>query len=119
KGSGGKAGGESDHSAEQHRAPRKGALQWLAFKANRAARGFVDARNGIENSGFSRAIGADDREDFAWLDAQIDPVNRGQTAEFHGQFVDFNERHGVLPCEVRVGRATTGADLPGGTASSR
>ena len=73
-------------------------LDFLSLKDNLAAGGNIDAADGIEQRGFSRAVGADDAQGFPFVNRKIKAVDGLQTTEIHLQIFDSHQFiHGYLP----------------------
>ena len=70
---------------------RRGVPDLGALEPDRAGVGAVDAGDDVEQRGLARAVGADEAQDLAPLDREIDPVERGHAAEFLGEPAHFEE----------------------------
>src|SRR5262249_19004308 len=66
----------------------------LAVERHAPAQRPQEAAEKIEQCGLAGPVGADDREDFALVDRERDPVHGGNPAELHGEIVGDQQAHG-------------------------
>jgi hypothetical protein len=64
------------------------------------------ADDGLEESGFAGAVGADDRDDLSGVDAEIDAVHGFEIAVKYGEPFDLEKRG------VRSGHRAASLQLP-------
>jgi hypothetical protein len=83
---------------------RRAADQVLAFQADRALLGPVDAVDAVEDRGLAGAVGPDHREHLAGPDLERDAVERGHAAEPQRHVLDREQRLGGRLPRRRLGR---------------
>src|SRR5690554_7495057 len=74
-------------------------LNFLAFKNDFAAGRLVKTTHAVEYSGFPCAVGADNGNDFPFLNVQRNAVYRQQTTKAHGQIFYF--KHCLSPLLIQ------------------
>ena len=82
----------------------------LTVEADGAGKGRLDARDRAQQRGLARAVGADQRHQFAAAHVQADPGQRGDAAVAAVQAVDFKHCAASVP-QVRLDHARVAGDF--------
>src|SRR5579859_87232 len=82
----------------------------LALEADGAFVGMKEAADQVEDSGLARAVGTDDKQDFAGIHGERNALDRAQAAEALGHVIEFQDgSHCAAPPSAGCGFDEPGA----------
>src|SRR5262249_32142226 len=90
-----------------------------ASKENPSAVGLEQATDQIDQARFARAVGADQRQDLALADREVDLVDRVGVAEVLGELLGLEGVHGERRPLPRAQSSLTVPTIPVGRTSTR
>src|SRR5208282_5534162 len=95
-------------SIRPHRARRRESRDFLAEKADRARRGRHQPRHSVEQGRLARAVGANETDDFPFLNGKAYAAQNLEAAEVFENSVQLEQRHDGLAQQLTICAAAPG-----------